>query len=372
MRTKMFALMAVGLLALGGTAACTGDDSDSGTGTDTAAARSGAGGGKVGVILPDTNSSQRWGTDDPKLLKEAFDAADVPVDIQNAQGSKEKFQQIAEGMIAGGVKVLMTTNQDSGTGKAVLEKAKAAGIKTIDYDRLTLNGGADYYVSFDNEAVGKLQGEGLVRCLAEKGYSTPLVADLNGSPTDNNATLFKDGYESVLQPKYDDGSLLKGPDQSVTDWDNKEAGVIFQQMWDQTGGNIKGVLAANDGLGNAAIEILKKYKLNGKVPVTGQDATVQGLQNILAGDQCMTVYKQIKKEAQAAAGLAIKLYKGEAPTTADRVKDPESGAYVAAVLLEPQAVYLDDVNAVIKDGFVERKAVCAGRFAALCTANKIK
>jgi len=372
MRTKMFALLAVGLLALGGTAACTGDDSDDGTATDSGAPRAGAGGGKVGVILPDTASSQRWGTDDPKLLKEAFDAADVPVDIQNAQGSKEKFQQIAEGMIASDVKVLITVNLDSPTGKVVLAKAKAAGIKTIDYDRLTLNGGADYYVSFDNVAVGELQGAGLVRCLGEKGYTTPLVADLNGSPTDNNATQFKVGYESVLQPKYDDGSLMKGPDQSVTDWDNKEAGVIFQQMWDQTDGRIKGVLAANDGLGNAAIEVLKKYRLNGKVPVTGQDATVQGLQNILAGDQCMTVYKQIKKEAQAAADLAIKLYKGESPTTADRVKDPESGAYVPAVLLKPQAIYKNDVNAVIKDGFVEKKAVCSGRFVALCSENNIK
>jgi D-xylose transport system substrate-binding protein len=131
------------------------------------------------------------------------------------------------------------------------------------------------------------------------------------------------------------------------------------------------VLAANDGLGNAAIEILKKYKQNGRVPVTGQDATVQGLQNILAGDQCMTVYKPIKKEAQAAANLAIKLYKGEQATADGRVKDPESGAYVPAVLLEPQAVFKENVGAVIKDGFVERKAVCAGRFAALCEANGI-
>ncbi len=371
MRTKMFALVAVGLLAVGGTAACTDDEG----GTDSAGGgnnRGGAGGGKVGVILPDTDSSQRWGTDDPKLLKAAFDAADVPVDIQNAQGDKAKFQQIADGMIASGVKVLMTVNLDSGTGKLVLDKAKAAGVKTIDYDRLTLNGGANYYVSFDNVAVGRLQGAGLVKCLEEKGAKRPLVADLNGSPTDNNATLFKQGYESVLQPKYDDGSFLKGPDQSVTDWDNKEAGIVFTEMWRQTDEKIRGVLAANDGLANAAIEVLKKDDMNGKVPVTGQDATVQGLQNILAGDQCMTVYKQIKKEAQAAADLAIKLYKGEQPTTSGRVKDPESGAYVQAVLLSPTAIFKKDVNSVIKDGFVDRKAVCAGRFAPLCRTNNIK
>jgi D-xylose transport system substrate-binding protein len=371
MRRKMCALAAVGLFVLGGTTACT-DDGGSGdsTATDTGT-RGGAGSGKVGVILPDTTSSQRWGTDDPKFLKAAFDAADVPVDIQNAQGSTQKFQQIAEGMIAGGVKVLMTVNLDSGTGRVVVQKAKAAGVKTIDYDRLTLNGGADFYVSFDNVAVGVLQGNGLVRCLGQKNYTLPLVADLNGSPTDNNATLFKQGYESVLQAKYDDGSYIKGPDQSVPDWNNKEAGTIFQQMWDQTGGKIKGVLAANDGLGNAAINVLKKYRLNGDIPVTGQDATVEGLQNILAGDQCMTVYKPIRAEAQAAADLAIKLFKDEAPTTKDRVKDPESGAYVNAVLLQPRAIFKADVSSVIKDGFVERKAVCTGRFAALCEANDI-
>jgi D-xylose transport system substrate-binding protein len=369
----MFALLAVGVLSLGGTAACTGDDGDAAASSGGGNNRGGtSGSGKVGVILPDTTTSQRWGTDDPKLLKAAFDAADVPVDIQNAQGDKAKFQSIADSMIAGGVKVLMIVNLDSGTGKAVLDKAKAAGVKTIDYDRLTLNGGADYYVSFDNVEVGRLQGQGLVTCLAEQKVERPLVADLNGSPTDNNATEFKVGYESILQPKYDDGLYLKGPDQSVADWDNKEARVVFTEMWQQTGGAIKGVLAANDGLGNAAIEVLKKDKMNGKVPVTGQDATVQGLQNILAGDQCMTVYKQIKAEAQAAANLAIQLYKGERPTAKRKVKDPESGAQVQAELLKPTPIFKNNISVVIKDGFVEKDALCAGRFAKLCKDNGIK
>ncbi|UQU66097.1 substrate-binding domain-containing protein [Couchioplanes caeruleus] len=368
MRTRLFALAAVALTALSGMSACTGGDDGDG-GTASGGSRSGTGAGKVGVILPDTTTSQRWGTDDPKLLQAAFDAADVPVDIQNAQGDKAQFQRIADSMIAGGVKVLMIVNLDSATGKVVLDKAKAEGIRTIDYDRLTLNGGADYYVSFDNEQVGVLQGQGLVRCMggrATAGGEPPMIADLNGSPTDNNASQFKEGYDSVLQPKYDSGQYLKGPDQSVEDWDNKEAGVVFREMWEQTNKNIDGVLAANDGLGNAAISILKKDGMNGKVPVTGQDATVQGLQNILADDQCMTVYKPIKKEADAAADLAIKLYRGERPTTGDRVKDPESGAYVPAVLLDPLPIAKKDINVVIKDGFVEKKAVCAGRFAALC------
>lgn len=363
MRKGLFALAAVSLLATGSIAAC-GDDSgsDSGsTGGNAAAA------GKVGIILPDTKSSQRWGTDDPKFLKAAFDAAGVPVEIQNAQGDKTQFQTIADGMISSGVKVLMIVNLDSGTGKAVLEKAKKAGIATIDYDRLTLSGGADYYVSFDNVAVGKLQGEGLVKCLEDKKLTKPVVAELNGSPTDNNATLFAEGYDSILNPKYADGTFVKGPNQDVPDWDNAQAGTIFEQML-TSNKNIKGVLAANDGLGNAAIAVLKKNKLNGQVPVTGQDATVQGLQNILAGDQCMTVYKAIKKEADAAAELAVALAKQQKPTTATgTTKDPESGADVPSVLLEPQSITKENVKDVIADGFVTKDAVCTADFAKACT-----
>ena len=367
MRKGMFALAAVGLLAVGSVAACGGDDSGSGSGSSGG----GTATGKVGIILPDTKSSQRWGTDDPKFLKQAFDAAGVQVDIQNAQGDKQAFQTIADGMISGGVKVLVIVNLDSGTGKAVLDKAKAAGIATIDYDRLTLNGGANYYVSFDNVKVGELQGQGLVDCLTEKKSTKPKVAELNGSPTDNNATLFAQGYNSVLDPKYADGTFVKGPNQSVPDWDNAQAGTIFEQMLTENK-DIKGVLAANDGLGNAVISVLKKNKLNGQVPVTGQDATVQGLQNILAGDQCMTVYKAIKKEADAASELAIALAKGQKPTTATgSVKDPESGASVPSVLLTPQSITAPTVKDVIADGFVTKDAVCTGSFAALCTKNGI-
>ena len=365
MRKGMFALAAAGLLATGSMAAC-GDDS----GSDSGSTSGGSSVGKVGVILPDTASSQRWGSDDPKFLKAAFDAAGVAVDIQNAQGDKSQFQTIADGMISSGVKVLMIVNLDSGTGKAVLDKAKAAGIATIDYDRLTLNGGANYYVSFDNVAVGKLQGEGLVKCLTDMKASKPLVAELNGSPTDNNATLFKEGYDSVLKPKYDSGEYVKGPDQSVPDWDNAQGGTIFEQMLTEKK-DIKGVLAANDGLGNAVISVLKKNRLNGKVPVTGQDATVQGLQNVLAGDQCMTVYKAIKQEADAAADLAISLAKGEKKDVSQTIKDPESGADVPSVLLTPKAIFKDSVKDVVADGFVTKDQLCTGDFAKLCTDNGV-
>jgi D-xylose transport system substrate-binding protein len=364
MRKALAALAAFGLLAVGGLTACD-DDRDAGAGGAGAKA-GGSGPGKVGVILPDTKTSQRWATDDPKFLKAAFDAAGVPVDIRNAEGDKARFASIADDMIAGGVKVLMIVNLDSPSGRAVLTKAKAAGIKTIDYDRLTLNGGADYYVSFDNKQVGILQGQGLVNCLKAKGYRNPVVAELNGSPTDNNATDFKAGYDEILQPRYDAAEYTKGPDQSVPDWVNEQGGVIFAQMLAQQP-RIRGVLAANDGLANAVIGVLRKKGLNGQVPVTGQDATVQGLQNILTGDQCMTVYKRIRPEAENAARLAISLYKGETPRAGLKPqKDVESGAYVDSILLQPQAITKADIDDVIKDKFVERSAVCTAKYAELC------
>ena len=342
-------------------AACGGGDDEGG---DGAAAGAGGKTPKVGVILPDTKSSARWETADKKYLEEAFKAAGVQYDIQNAQGDKTQFQTIADQMITGGANVLMIVNLDSGTGKAVLDKAKAQGVATIDYDRLTLNGGAQYYVSFDNVAVGTLQGEGLAKCLEEKGKSTANIVYLNGSPTDNNATLFKQGYDGVLSKM---SQYKKVDDQSVPDWDNQQAGTIFEQMYTKADGKIDGVLAANDGLGNAVIAILKKNNANGDVPVTGQDATVQGLQNILNGDQCMTVYKAIKKEADAAAALAVGLAKGEQGSAPDTIKDPESGADVPSVLLEPVSITIDNVNDVVADGYVTKEELCTGEFAAKCT-----
>jgi D-xylose transport system substrate-binding protein len=361
MRKGIIAMTAVGLLAVGGLAACGKDNTPAST-TKTP---------KIGVILPDSASSVRWETADRKYLEAAFKAANLQYDIQNAQGDKAAFQTIAEQMITNGVTVLMIVNLDSGTGKAVLDKAKAQGIGTIDYDRLTLNGNADYYVSFDNVAVGTLQGEGLVKCLTDKGAKNPVIAELNGSPTDNNATLFKSGYDGVLQPKYDSKDYTKGPDQSVPDWNNTTAGTIFEQMMTQTQNKIDGVLAANDGLGNAAISVLKRNKLNGKVPVTGQDATVQGLQNILAGDQCMTVYKAIKAEADGAAELAVALAQGKTVNTGQTIKDTQSGKDVKAKLLKPVAIYKDNVKDVVNDGFVTKADLCTGSFAALCTAAGI-
>ncbi|WP_112133352.1 sugar ABC transporter substrate-binding protein [Glycomyces dulcitolivorans] len=352
---------ALGAAALALTLTACGSGDDSGGGEDTPL---------IGVILPDSASSDRWETADRKYLEEAFEAAGVDYDIQNAQGSREDFQTIADQMLTNGVDVLVTVNLDSGTGKTVIEKAKSQGVATIDYDRLTEDGGADYYVSFDNEQVGVLQGQGLVSCL-EGATATPLIAELNGSPTDNNATLFKNGYDSVLDPLYADGTFEKGPDEWVPDWDNAQGGTLFEQMLTDTGAEIDGVLAANDGLAHAVITVLQRNNLNGTVPVTGQDATIQGLQNILSGDQCMTVYKAIKQEADAAAELAVALANGETPETDASVVDPISSAEVPSVLLEPVAITIDNIQVVVDDGFADPAELCAADYAALCDEHGI-
>jgi D-xylose transport system substrate-binding protein len=358
-----FSALAMGMAVFAG---CGGDDDSSGGGGTST---SGGGGGdtqKVAVLLPDTKSSVRWETADKPLLQKAFDDAGVPVEIQNAQGDKSAQQQQAEQAITNGAKILLLTNLDSGSGAAIEENATSRGVKVIDYDRLTLKGKADYYVSFNNVTVGKLQGEGLAKCLADGGAATPNIAELNGSPTDNNATLFKQGYDSVLDPMYDGGKAKKVADQSVPDWDNQQALTIFEQMLQKTDNKIDGVLAANDGLGNAVISALKQRKLK-QIPVTGQDATAQGLQNILSGDQCMTVYKAVAKEADAAAKLAIALSKGEKPAAGLVNGESDDGTRkVPSVLLEPQAITKDNIDVPIKDGFLKREEVCTGKFSSLC------
>jgi D-xylose transport system substrate-binding protein len=349
----------VGLLALGAAgalalSACGG--SSSGATPSASGSSAAAADGKVGVILPDSASSARWETADRKFLSAAFDSAGVKYDIQNAGGDKAKFSSIADGMIAGGVKVLMIVNLDSDTGAAVIKKATAAGIPVIDYDRLTLGGGAAYYVSFDNVAVGTAIGEGLVKGMKANGADTGPVVLLNGSPTDNNATLFKQGYEKVIK----DAGYTVAADQSVPDWDNTKAGTIFEQIVTSTGGKFVGVAAANDGLGGAAIARLGK--LAGKIPVTGQDATDEGLGRVLLGTQYVTVYKAVKKEADAASALAIQLIKGDKAgadaAATGKVADSTTGKDVPSVLLTPQAIYKETVKDVIADGFTTKEKVC--------------
>ncbi len=343
---------AFGLLLAG----CSSDDGG-GTASESPSA---AEAGKIGVILPDSASSARWETADRKYLEEAFQAAGVEYDIQNAQGDKAKFQTIADQMLNSGVNTLMIVNLDSDTGAAVIKKANAQGVKVIDYDRLTIGGDAAYYVSFDNVAVGTKIGEGLVTCMQDNGDTSGPVALLNGSPTDNNATLFKQGYETAIT----DAGYTVAADQDVPEWDNTKAGTIFEQMYTKANGDFIGVAAANDGLGGAAVSVLDRNGEAGQIPVTGQDATDEGLQRVLLGTQCMTVYKAVKQEADAGAELAIALSKGEEPAVEQSTTDPETGQEVPSVLLEPVAIFKDNVKDVVADGFTTADN--------LCTTEKLK
>jgi len=324
----------------------------------SAAASAVAAGGKACVILPDAASSARWETADRPFLEQAFTAAGLEYDIQNANGDKAKFATIADGMIAGGCTVMAIVNLDSPSAAAVIAKADAAGIPVIDYDRLTLGGGAKYYVSFDNVAVGTAIGDGLVKCLTDAGTATGNVALLNGSPTDNNATLFKQGYEKVLK----DAGYTVTDDQAVPDWDNTKAGTIFEQMYTKANGDFVAVASANDGLGGAVISVLDRNGQAGKIFVSGQDATDEGLQRVLLGTQCVTVYKAVKKEAEAAAALMVALANGDTAAAdalaTGKTADSEAGTDVPSVLLVPQPIYPDNVVDVIADGFTTADKVC--------------
>ena len=323
----------------------------------------------VAVLLPDTKSSVRWETQDRRYLGDAFKAAGLKYSITTPLNDPQKQRAQAEQALRNGAKVLLLVNLDSGSGAAIEALAKAKGAKVIDYDRLTLKGNASYYVSFDNVGVGVLQGKGIVACLKASGEygKKPVVAELNGAPTDNNATLFAQGYNSVLNPQYSSGIYQKGPNQSVPDWDNQKALTIFEQMLQKTNNKIDGVLAANDGLGNSAISALKARKLK-QLPVTGQDATPQGIQNILSGDQCMTVYKAVKKEADAASKLAIALATGKQPEAGlVNGKTNDTARDVPSVLLVPEAITKDNIKVVFDDGFLKKEDVCTGKYASLCT-----
>jgi D-xylose transport system substrate-binding protein len=328
--------------------------------------------GSIAVLLPDSASSARWEADDRRFLAAAFDAAGVDYTIVNAEGDAATQLTQAEQAITNGAKVILMVNLDSGSGAAIIELARAADVKVIDYDRLTIEGpGADFYVSFDNESVGRLQGEGLVAAVEAAGLETPVqVAVLNGSPTDNNATLFANGYNGVINEKFESGEWVKVDDQSVPDWDNQQALVIFEQILTASGGDVDAAIAANDGLAGSVIAALANQGLP-YIPVTGQDATVGGVQNVLAGRQSMTVYKAIKAEAEAAAALAIALLQGE--DTADLVTGSVNNGTndIPSVLLVPVSVTADNVaETVIADGFRTWEEICVGEFEEFCPADR--
>jgi D-xylose transport system substrate-binding protein len=372
MRTKTLTLLAVAASASMILAGCGANSTPSGgtAGSSSAPAPASGANGTVGVILPETATSARWEGFDKPMLQTALTAEGFSVDIQNAQGDVQKFSTLADGMISKGVKVLIIAAINSEVGGAVAAKAKAAGIPTIDYDRLNLGGSSDYYVSFDNEKVGALQGQGLATALKAKPGAS--VIEIEGAPTDNNATLFYNGQQTVLKPLYDAGTLKLIRSQRIDDWDNQKGGQTFEQILTSAGGKVDGVVAANDGLAGAIITVLKKNGLNGTVPVTGQDATADGLAAILTGDQYMTVFKPIKQEAEGAAKLAAALAKGDkaaADALATAVsKDPKGNRNVKSILLQPQLITKDNVKTVVTEGYVKASEFCTGAVASACAS----
>ncbi|ALE84244.1 sugar ABC transporter substrate-binding protein [Pseudonocardia sp. HH130629-09] len=368
------AVAAAGLGLLLAVAGC--GQNSAGGGGDTAGGGSGGSGGgvKVGVILPETDSSARWEGFDKPMLDAALRAEGMDPDIQNAQGDEQKFSTLADGMISSGVKVMIIASISSDGGTAVAQKAKAQGIPVIDYDRLNLGGVSDYYVSFDNEKVGALQGEGLVQGIGNKPGAQ--VIEIEGAPTDNNATLFYNGQQTVLKPQYESGALKLVQSQKIDKWDNQVGGTTFEQILTGNGGKVDGVVAANDGLAGAIVTVLAKYGLNGKVVVTGQDATADGLAAILRGDQYMTVFKPIEQEAQAAAKLAGALAKGDTAAAdgvaTQTVKDPKGNRDVKSLLLEPQLITKDSVKKVTDAGYVKASEICNAETQAACGQLGIK
>ena len=329
--------------------------------------------GMIGVLLHDTTTSARYVTYDAPYLKQAFEAAGLSSDqfkIDNAQGSAATMQQQAEADITAGASVLLIDPLDVGSGAAIESNALSKGVKVIDYDRLVTGGPQDrFYVSFDNVKVGGLIGQGEVDCIDAWKVSKPNILIMDGDPTDNNAKLFAQGYNAVLQPKFDDGSYVKVGEPAGT-WDPQTAATTFEQQY-TAHSNINAVVTPNDDNANAVISVLQKNKIPPNTfPTTGQDASPSGLQNILKGFQCGTVYKPIYLEAQAAAALALYLRAGATPPSSlvnATTKDTELNKDIPSVYTTPIWVTTDNMaDTVVKDGAIKTADLCAGALASKC------
>jgi len=348
-----------------------------------------AGSGLVGVIMPDTTSSTRWVTADAPYLTKAFTMAGYSSSefkIDNAQGNDATELALAQADITQGAKVLVMAPLDSTVGTQIQAAAAAKGVKLISYDRATFTGTNTYYVSFDNVQVGKLIGQGFKDCLTAWNVANPKVFTLNGGEdTDPNALDFAKGYNSVVWGdtvpqetvgKTANGATLVG-DQVAPGWDNSKGQTIFQQQY-TAHPEINATIEANDGLANAVITVLKQNHVPAnKVPTVGQDATLQGIESVLQGYQCGSVYKAIYLEAQDAVALATILRAGITPPAAlvNGSTSPAAGKpgnTQPASLLTPLWVDKTKVGStVVKDNFVDKTALCAAVTAAVCAANGI-
>jgi len=333
--------------------ACGSANTGSSSSTTTTSGNNGKGCKKVGVLLPETATSARWDSKDRPLLIQGIKSAlpGATVDYNNAENSATEQQNQANADLTKGDCILVLAPVNGQTAAAIVTKAKGQGVPVIAYDRLIQSKDTAFYVSFDNVKVGELQGQYIVDHYKDyiKGSNHNLVM-INGAQTDNNAILFRQGALSKLQPLIDGGQLKKLVDEYTPNWDNPTAQNEMQ-----------GALTANQN--NIQIASLKSQHLNGKVLVTGQDATVAGIQNILLGDQGMTVYKAITKEATATAQLVAAISNGTdtSSLTSGSTTKTMDGGNVPSVLETPVSVDKTNIaSTVIADGFVTKSDICTG------------
>jgi D-xylose transport system substrate-binding protein len=370
MKGKRFARVAttaVAVLALGGgIAACGSDDDDGGGGSG-----SGGGGGgkaaKIALLLPETKTARYESQDRPNFERKVKElCSNCEIVYSNADQDPAKQLSQVEAAISQQVDVMVLDPVDSASAAGMVAKAKAEDIPVISYDRLITDAPElDYYISFDNVKVGELQGQALVDKLTEDGAKGDIVM-INGSPTDNNAKLFKQGAHSVI----DKSPFKVAEEYDTPDWSPDKAQQEMDQAITSLGNDgFVGVYAANDGTAGGAIAAMKSANVDPtKIPVTGQDAELAAIQRILAGEQYMTVYKAIKPEAEAAAQLALALARGEeAPGGLVNGEVDNGMKQVPSVLLDPVAVTKENVaDTVIADGFLKPDDVCTGKFASAC------
>ena len=370
-RSTLVLIAVVGLIA----AACSDDEGDGGGGGG------GGGEGSIWVLLPDTESSTRWEEDDRRYFGEQFEAAGLAdgedFTIVNAEGDAGTQQSQAEQAIADGASVIVLTSLDTGSGAAIIDQAAEAGVDVVEYDRFNTGGaGGAAYVSFDNVAVGATMAEVLEPAIDALGLSPVRVVELNGGEEDNNSFLFKAGYDATVQARVDAGDWELVADQHVPGWDNAEAQTIMEQILVDVDNGVDAVFAANDGLAASAINALEGAGI-GPVPVSGQDATAVGMQNILLGKQTMSVYKPIEAEAAVAAAVALALRAGEDITaidpgfdfsiigieaaTGEPTDSAEGDGVVPYFGLVPIGVTADNIaDTVIADGFRTVEEICVG------------
>src|SRR5487761_976400 len=333
--------------------------------------------GNVAVILPDTVSSARYTEFDAPYLTKALETAGLTssqYSVQNAQGSDTTEYNDAQDAITKGASVLIMDPLDSGVGARIESYAKSHGVDVVDYDRLTTGGSRQYYVSFNNVLVGTKIGDGFVAGASDWKGAKPNVLVKKGAPTDNNATLFAQGYNAVLQPHFSDSSYVNVGSPAGTGTPSV-AESEFQQQY-TAHKNINSAVIPNDENAAPIITYLQRQGIKAKsFPITGQDATLIGLQNILSGFQCGTVYKPIYEEAQAAAALALFLRASQAPPSTlvnGHTTDPTSNTSVPSVLLIPEWVTTSNMNStVIADKFVPAGQLCTSQYKAECTTAGI-